>query len=155
VTAEFRLLTYCHDMHPPRAGVLIEDRVLPAATLLEGVDGVDTSSVLTLLRTWDVVHPRLHALARRALPVDGLALEEVRLMAPILYPGTLFCAGANYWDHFEEMAEITRRTTGKAPSMTKPDEPWFFLKTTAGSIKAAPSKRSPAMSSSTTSRRET
>ena len=32
------------------------------------------------------------------------------------------------------MAEIAKRTTGKAPSMTKGAEPWFFLKTTAGSI---------------------
>ena len=32
------------------------------------------------------------------------------------------------------MSEIAKRTTGKAPSMTKAPEPWFFLKTTAGSI---------------------
>ena len=134
MTAEFRLLTYCHNTHRPCAGVLIGDRVLPAGALLEGTDGIDASSVLTLLKTWDEVHPRLHAIAQRTPPLEGFALDEVRLMAPILYPGTLFCAGANYWDHFEEMAEITRRTTGKAPSMTKPQEPWFFLKTTAGSV---------------------
>ena len=34
-------------------------------------------------------------------------------------PGALYCAGANYWDHLEEMAEIAKRVTGKAPSMTK------------------------------------
>lgn len=27
--------------------------------------------------------------------------------------------GANYWDHLEEMAEIAKRVTGKAPSMAK------------------------------------
>jgi 2-keto-4-pentenoate hydratase/2-oxohepta-3-ene-1,7-dioic acid hydratase in catechol pathway len=32
------------------------------------------------------------------------------------------------------MAEIAKRTTGKAPSMTKAAEPWFFMKTTAGSL---------------------
>jgi 2-keto-4-pentenoate hydratase/2-oxohepta-3-ene-1,7-dioic acid hydratase in catechol pathway len=32
------------------------------------------------------------------------------------------------------MAEIAKRTTGKAPSMTKGAEPWFFMKTTVGSI---------------------
>jgi 2-keto-4-pentenoate hydratase/2-oxohepta-3-ene-1,7-dioic acid hydratase in catechol pathway len=46
----------------------------------------------------------------------------------------LFCAGANYWDHLQEMAEIAKRTTGKEVSLTKPAEPWFFMKTTAGSI---------------------
>jgi 2-keto-4-pentenoate hydratase/2-oxohepta-3-ene-1,7-dioic acid hydratase in catechol pathway len=52
----------------------------------------------------------------------------------VLYPGAFYCAGANYWDHLEEMAEIARRTTGKAPSMAKGAEPWFFMKTAAGSI---------------------
>ena len=134
MTAEFRLLTYCRDKRPPCAGVLIGDRIFPAATLLDGADGIDASSVLTLLRTWEAAHPRLHEIAQRTPPVDGFSLDEVELMAPILYPGTLFCAGANYWDHFEEMAEIARRTTGKAPSMVKPQDPWFFLKTTASSI---------------------
>lgn len=32
------------------------------------------------------------------------------------------------------MAEIAKRTTGKDVSLTKPAEPWFFLKSTAGSI---------------------
>ena len=134
MTTEFRLLTYCRDQHPPCAGVLIGDRVFPAAALLDGADGIDASSVLALLRTWEAVHRRLHEIAQRTPAVDGLLLNEVRLMAPILYPGTLFCAGANYWDHFEEMAEIARRTTGKTRSMVKPREPWFFLKTTAASI---------------------
>jgi 2-keto-4-pentenoate hydratase/2-oxohepta-3-ene-1,7-dioic acid hydratase in catechol pathway len=53
------------------------------------------------------------------------------LVAPIRYPGTLFRAGANYWDHFRKIA---RRTTGKTPSMAKPPEPRFFLKTAAASI---------------------
>lgn len=134
MSAEFRLLTYCRDKHPPCAGVLIGDRVFPAAALLDGADGIDASSVLTLLRTWETAHRHLHEIAQRIHPVGGLSLDEVTLMAPILYPGTLFCAGANYWDHFEEMAEIARRTTGKAPSRIKPQEPWFFLKTTASSI---------------------
>ena len=49
-------------------------------------------------------------------PRDGRPLAEVVLDAPILYPGALFCAGANYWDHLQEMAEIAARTTGKAPA---------------------------------------
>ena len=32
------------------------------------------------------------------------------------------------------MAEIAKRTTGKELAMTKGAEPWFFMKTTAGSI---------------------
>jgi 2-keto-4-pentenoate hydratase/2-oxohepta-3-ene-1,7-dioic acid hydratase in catechol pathway len=103
--------------------------------LLRGVDGVDTSSVLGLLRNWDTVHPRLHDVAADKLsPGEGILLTQARLLAPILYPGALYCAGANYWDHLEEMAEVAKRVTGKAPAMTKAKDPYFFMKTTAGSI---------------------
>jgi hypothetical protein len=72
VSAEFRLLTYGRE-HPPCAGVLIRDHIFPAATLLDGGDGIDASSMLTLLRSWEVAHPRLHEIAQRTPPVDGLS----------------------------------------------------------------------------------
>ena len=70
---------------------------------------VDATSVLGLLRTWDTVHPRLHDAAQNTKASDGMSLMQAKLHAPILYPGALFCAGANYWDHLEEMAEIAKR----------------------------------------------
>jgi 2-keto-4-pentenoate hydratase/2-oxohepta-3-ene-1,7-dioic acid hydratase in catechol pathway len=127
----YRLLSYREDSGHAQAGVLIGDRVRAAAALLSDVP--NAASVVGLLKSWDKVHPRLQAIAK-AGDADGTPLAEVKLAAPILYPGALFCAGANYWDHLEEMAEIAKRTTGKAPSMTKAAEPWFFMKTTAGSI---------------------
>jgi 2-keto-4-pentenoate hydratase/2-oxohepta-3-ene-1,7-dioic acid hydratase in catechol pathway len=132
MASEYRLVSY-QNGGKPIAGVLVGDRIAPAASLLPGVD-VDSTSVLGLLRAWAQVHPRLHAAAHNVRPTEGIALAQVKLLAPILYPGALFCAGANYWDHLEEMAEIAKRTTGKAPSMVKGKEPWFFLKTCAGSI---------------------
>lgn len=130
----YRLVSYAND-GPPMAGVLLGERIFPAASLLRGVDGVDTSSVLGLLRNWDTVHPRLHDVAADKLsPGEGILLTQARLLAPILYPGALYCAGANYWDHLEEMAEVAKRVTGKAPAMTKAKDPYFFMKTTAGSI---------------------
>jgi 2-keto-4-pentenoate hydratase/2-oxohepta-3-ene-1,7-dioic acid hydratase in catechol pathway len=134
MAAEYRLVSYTDGGRAPKAGVLIGERVVPAASLLPGVDDIDSASVLGLLRAWDRVHPRLHAAAHNIQPDTGISLTRVKLLAPILYPGALFCAGANYWDHLKEMAEIARRTTGKAPSMTKGAEPWFFMKTTASSI---------------------
>ena len=116
-----------------KAGVLVGERVLEAPSLLSGAD-VDSSSVLGLLRAWDAVHPRLDAAVKNVRPGDGVSLSEIKLLAPILYPGALYCAGANYWDHLEEMAEAAKRVTGKAPLMTKAKEPYFFLKTAAGSI---------------------
>jgi 2-keto-4-pentenoate hydratase/2-oxohepta-3-ene-1,7-dioic acid hydratase in catechol pathway len=127
----YRLLSYRDERGDPEAGVLIGDRVHAAASLLGDIAGA--SSVIGLLKVWDKAHPRLHA-AAKAGEGGGRPLKELDLLAPILYPGALFCAGANYWDHLEEMAEIAKRTTGKAPSMVKGAEPWFFMKTAAGSI---------------------
>jgi 2-keto-4-pentenoate hydratase/2-oxohepta-3-ene-1,7-dioic acid hydratase in catechol pathway len=133
----YRLISY-FDGRRAQAGVLIDDHVFAASVLLEGVSGIgDSSSVLGLLRQWDDVHPRLAAFAANRPAQGGTPLAQVELLAPILYPGALFCAGANYWDHHEEMAEVARRTTGKSPSMVKGAEPWFFMKTTAGSIVGA------------------
>jgi 2-keto-4-pentenoate hydratase/2-oxohepta-3-ene-1,7-dioic acid hydratase in catechol pathway len=132
--AEYRLVSY-RDGAAAKPGVLVNDRVFAPARLLNDVGQTcDTASVIGLLRQWDKVHPRLAAAASEVDPGDGLPLADMMLDAPILYPGALFCAGANYWDHLQEMAEIAARTTGKAPALAKGAEPWFFLKTTAGSI---------------------
>lgn len=129
----YRLLSYRDRDGRARAGILIGGRIHePKQLLPAGLAG--DSSVLGLLRQWDEVHPSLDAAADKADPAQGKSLADVTLLAPILYPGTLFCAGANYWDHLEEMAAIAKRTTGVAPAMTKGAEPWFFLKTSAGSI---------------------
>jgi 2-keto-4-pentenoate hydratase/2-oxohepta-3-ene-1,7-dioic acid hydratase in catechol pathway len=130
----YRLVSFANGAGAPTAGVLAGERVIPATSLLQGMNGIDATSVLGLLQSWDAVHPRLHAAIADVSPRDGISLAETRLLAPILYPGALYCAGANYWDHLEEMAEIAKRTTGKAPSMTKGKEPWFFMKSCAGAI---------------------
>src|SRR5664280_135769 len=98
MASEYRLVSYAEGGVAPKAGVLVGERVVPAATLLQGADGIDSSSVLGLLRAWDSAHPRLHTAAQKVQPNDGIALAQVKLLAPILYPGMLFCAGANYWD---------------------------------------------------------
>lgn len=128
----YRLISYRSASGAPQAGVKVGDRVYPAASLLRGLK--DAGSVLGLLREWDTAHPLLEAAAKTVDPKGGTAFSDVSLLAPILYPGALYCAGANYWDHLEEMAEIAKRVTGKAPAMTKAKDPYFFMKTTAGSI---------------------
>jgi 2-keto-4-pentenoate hydratase/2-oxohepta-3-ene-1,7-dioic acid hydratase in catechol pathway len=125
--AGYRLVSYVDAHQKQRAGVVIDGRVMKAENVL-GRQGV---SVIDILRAWDETHPRL---ARAVAGADAIPLTDVKLLAPLLYPGALFCAGANYWDHLQEMADIAKRTTGKEVSLTKPAEPWFFMKTTAGSI---------------------
>ena len=128
----YRLISFRSASGDPQAGVKVGDRVYPAAALLRGLK--DAGSVLGLLREWDKTHPLLEAAIKTVDPKGGVAMSDVSLLAPILYPGALYCAGANYWDHLEEMAEIAKRVTGKAPAMTKAKDPYFFMKTTAGAI---------------------
>src|SRR5581483_590521 len=113
--AGYRLISYL-DAGMPRAGVLIDGRVVNAEAIL----GRQGTSVLDILRGWDDAHPRL----ARASGADGVPLASLKTLAPVLYPGAFYCAGANYWDHLQEMAEIAKRTTGKEVSLVKPAEPW-------------------------------
>lgn len=112
-------------------GVLIRDLVYdPREVLPPDIPGQE--SVLGLLRNWD----RVHAILDKSITSfrKGVVFDRVQLLAPLLYPGALYCAGANYWDHLKEMTEVAIRTTGRPPSLVKHAEPWLFLKTTAGSI---------------------
>jgi 2-keto-4-pentenoate hydratase/2-oxohepta-3-ene-1,7-dioic acid hydratase in catechol pathway len=121
----YRLLTY-RENGAPMPGVLVGDRVHPAAELLDG-SGVDASSVLAILESWPEAHAQLQQAARRVAPDRGAPLERIELLAPILYPRAIFCAGANYWDHVEEME-------GPVDRAGRPEEPWFFVKTAAHSV---------------------
>ncbi len=134
MAAQYRLLTYRAANGKPAAGILVGGRIYPAAELLPGADA---SSVLALLQAWDEVHPRLKAAAADADPTRGAALALVQLLPPLLYPTALFCAGANYWDHLEEMARAGAagpKLTGPYVRPPRPAEPWFFVKTSAHSV---------------------
>lgn len=129
--AGYRLVSYADARGKPQGGVLAEGRVIG----LQDILGHNFATVMDVLRSWDEAHQHLsRAIEGNAFATKNKPLSQLKLLAPVLYPGALFCAGANYWDHLEEMSEIAKRTTGKAPSMTKAPEPWFFMKTTAGSI---------------------
>jgi 2-keto-4-pentenoate hydratase/2-oxohepta-3-ene-1,7-dioic acid hydratase in catechol pathway len=129
MTAEYRLLTYRSGRGRPQAGVLIGERVFAARDVL-ATDGVDTSSVLGLLQSWDAMRDQLRGAVERGARGDGHALSDVTLDAPILYPGAVFATGGNYPDHLDEMANKYGR-----PRLThyKAAEPFFTLKTSAHS----------------------
>ena len=91
--ASYRLVSYStRDDGRTRAGILFGSAVTDARTVL----GPEFCSVLAILCDWDRASARLHGFdgGQNAVPLDS-----VTLVAPLLYPGTLFCAGANYWDH--------------------------------------------------------
>lgn len=112
----YRLLTYVAD-GAPRAGILVDGKVHP-------VLGYD--SVRAVLADWDAAKVKLNEQA--ASPkANGKPLDDMKLRAPILYPGGLFCATANYTDHMYEMRKSDPPPKGET-------RPCFFLKTTEHSI---------------------
>ncbi len=120
--AKYKLVTYAA-VNGPRAGLVIGDQVHDTATL---TGHASDSAVLGILHDWTAAQERLAKAA--ASPGDaGQPLATTKLLAPILWPSAIYCAGANYADHAAEMA----RASGRAP---EPDphtlglKPWHFLK---------------------------
>ncbi len=135
--SSYKLLTYqasAQSGKPPRAGLLIGDTVYDAQKIT-GVAAYE--SVLGALGEWAKAK-KAFALAERNIVsgksrAKGQALNKTRLLAPVLYPGDIYCAGANYTDHMAEMARVTGQPPG--PNMKELGElPWHFLKTSRASI---------------------
>jgi 2-keto-4-pentenoate hydratase/2-oxohepta-3-ene-1,7-dioic acid hydratase in catechol pathway len=128
--SDYRLLSY-QGASGPIAGVLIGGRVHDAAGLL----GVDDPSygVLDILGRWDELRPLLEYAAASA-PSGGQPLDSLELLAPILYPPTVYYTGANYWDHVHEMAEVNRDADGNLPSTEKPADPWLNIKASQSTV---------------------
>jgi len=117
-----------------RAGVLVEDTVYDAAKVT-GVAG--HASVLGVLEDWARAR-RLLAQAAKRLEVGkgrakGIPLKRAKLLAPVLYPGNIYCAGANYTDHMAEMARAQGQAPG--PNMKELGEkPWHFVKSSRSAV---------------------
>jgi 2-keto-4-pentenoate hydratase/2-oxohepta-3-ene-1,7-dioic acid hydratase in catechol pathway len=138
----YRLATYADPSGTPRAGIVVGDRVIDAAAALERRGAAmlaKVPSVLALLEAWGDIHPLLQAIARaerrESGTFEGRELSGIRLLAPVLYPGAIFCAGANYRDHVEEMSKALG-----LPQEPDPHElglkPWHFLKASAACVRA-------------------
>ena len=81
------------------SGLVVGDRVL---RLLD--DGLvkGPATYQALLAQWDVVAPRLRELAAEVTPSDGIALADLRVLAPV-EPRQVFQAGANYRSHVAQI----------------------------------------------------
>jgi 2-keto-4-pentenoate hydratase/2-oxohepta-3-ene-1,7-dioic acid hydratase in catechol pathway len=105
------------------AALVVKDRVVVLSRAAPDLP----HDVRTLIEQWSAVLPRLEALARDA-DRSGSPLAEARLLAPIPDPGAIYCAGANYQDHAEEMAARTGRPKPVDPH-TLGQRSWHFMKT--------------------------
>jgi 2-keto-4-pentenoate hydratase/2-oxohepta-3-ene-1,7-dioic acid hydratase in catechol pathway len=119
----YRLLSF-QSSDGPRAGVAVGDTVYDAA-LLTGRPAHAT--VLGILDDWKAAKPALEEAASTAAGKFGKRLSDVKLLAPVLYPSAIYCAGANYSDHVANMARIQN-----IPNEPDPHElglnPWHFIK---------------------------
>lgn len=129
--SDYRLLTY-DGKQGPTAGVLCGNRVHDAEAIL-GAAGPPPLSVLDILERWGELRPRLER-AAESPPAGGVALEELTLLAPILYPPTLYYAGANYWDHVHEMAAVNQVGDTPPPPPEKPEDPWLSIKSSRSCV---------------------
>jgi 2-keto-4-pentenoate hydratase/2-oxohepta-3-ene-1,7-dioic acid hydratase in catechol pathway len=120
--AGYKLATY-ESAQGPRAGAVINDLVYDVAAL---TGQSKYASVLDVLADWDAAHKLLDA-AAKAPKGDGKPVKQAKLLAPVRWPGTIYCAGANYQDHAEEMWKAAGQ-----PPQPDPHElglkPWFFIK---------------------------
>jgi 2-keto-4-pentenoate hydratase/2-oxohepta-3-ene-1,7-dioic acid hydratase in catechol pathway len=138
----YRLATYVRGNDEPRAGIVVDDTLLDVSPLLAksvvNSSGASPIQVLQVLGKWQRLHPLLQQAARDArggkAGVNAIPVRDVRFLAPILYPGTIFCAGANYRDHVAEMSKAMN-----LPAEPDPHEvglkPWHFIKASAGCVR--------------------
>jgi len=117
----FRLLTFRDSQSNNRPGILVDQSVYDI--------GDEFGSVLEILNNWEKTEQQLMEMGQLLAQnpnASGAPIDAVTLAPPILYPGTLFCAGANYADHVLEMS-------GKPPPPEN-TKPYFFIKSTRGTI---------------------
>src|SRR5882757_9672867 len=139
----YRLATYVRGNDEPRAGIVVDDALLDVSALLAKSvvksSGASPSQVLQVLEQWQRLHPLLQQAARDArggkAGVNAIPVRDVRFLAPVLYPGTIFCAGANYKDHVAEMSKALKLPAEPDPH-TLGLKPWHFLKPSKPCVRA-------------------
>ena len=124
-SALYKLVTY-ETARGPRAGAVVDDRVFDLAEL---TGKPSYATMLGVLDDWaeaEGLIERAAATVRKG-PKPSSPFADVRLLAPVLYPPAIFCAGANYSDHMAEMARV--RNLGPEPDPHKVGlTPWHFIK---------------------------
>ncbi len=107
-----------------RVGIVVEDTVIDAAALT-GME--DLASIGNFMRRWDTAVLAVGEALRSGTDAVRLPLGGTRLDAPIRHGAAIYGAGANYYGHSREMAELAGRPAPADPR-TSGQRPWHFLK---------------------------
>jgi 2-keto-4-pentenoate hydratase/2-oxohepta-3-ene-1,7-dioic acid hydratase in catechol pathway len=121
--ANYKLVTY-RAASGPRSGLMVEEEVFD---LTELTGRSSYATILAVLDDWEAAQRLLDAAMPKAKEgkVKGFPLGRVKLLAPVLYPSAIFCAGANYMDHMQEMAALRKMDPDPRDMGT---EPFHFIK---------------------------
>lgn len=85
-----------------RQALMVDCKLYPLAALAASSGKALPSSNVAIFADWERSRTALAELAAAAAK-SGVAPVEAKLAAPLLYPGKVLCAGANYYDHMAEM----------------------------------------------------
>ena len=95
----YRLISY-QATRGARAGIVVGEHVFDfAATTGNSSD----SALFDFYTDWESAPARLAAALAVGPKTAIMPLAQTTLMAPLLYPGRIYCAGATYQDHAAEM----------------------------------------------------
>ena len=124
-STHYKLVTY-ETVQGPRAGAVCNEAVF---NLTELTGKPSYATMLGVLADWEEAEALIEtAVAQKASgAAPGTPLAKVRLLAPVLYPPTIFCAGANYSDHMAEMARVFNLQPEPDPRKAGLT-PWHFIK---------------------------
>ncbi|MBD21104.1 MAG: 2-keto-4-pentenoate hydratase [Rhodospirillaceae bacterium] len=118
--ADFKLLNYAGPNGEPKPGILIdEDQVLDLGLATNNAHWARDN--IEILKNWSSSCLKLHQLAESSF--QTISLTNVKLLAPLLFPPAIYCAGANYKKHAMEMSADKRSFPDKSVT-----NPYFFLK---------------------------
>jgi 2-keto-4-pentenoate hydratase/2-oxohepta-3-ene-1,7-dioic acid hydratase in catechol pathway len=123
--AGYKLATY-RSSEGPRAGLVIGEEVFDAAKL---TGKPAYSTVMAILEDWKSAEGALKKAAAGAAKnrVKRQPLAKTKLLAPLRFPSTIYCAGANYADHAAAMAAREGSPPPPDPHQ-QGQKPWHFIK---------------------------
>ena len=121
----YKLATY-QSADGPRAGLIVDEHVFDAALLTRKPA---YATVLGILNDWKSAQGALKTAAANAgkSRVKSRPLARTKLLAPVLWPSAIYCAGANYADHVAEMNAAHGRPPEPDPH-TLGLQSWHFIK---------------------------
>ena len=139
---DYQLVTY-GAVQGPRAGIVVDEEVFDLA----GLTGNSSyATVLDVLKDWGTAQAVLDKAAGDKIgKMKGIPLEETKLLVPVLYPSTIYCAGANYVDHVQEMAAARKIEPDPDPHSLGL-KPWHFIKASRSVIETRSTVPLPAYS---------